>query len=140
MKPELQLARETAERMLRGDAASRRLGITIDIPAAGEAVATMTVTADMHNGHGVCHGGLLFTFADTAFAFACNGYGVDTLSSGGHIDFLHPARAGDVLTAHASERHRGRRQGVYDVTVRNQEGHDVALFRGQSVALSASSK
>ena len=140
MSDALTMARDAAERMLAGDAASRRLGIAIDIPAPGEAVATMTVTEDMHNGHAVCHGGLLFTLADTAFAFACNAYGVTTVSSGGHIDFLRPARGGDVLTAHARERHRGRRQGVYDVVVCDQNGRDIALFRGQSVALTATEK
>ena len=135
MSDALQIARQAAERMFANDAASQQLGIQIDIPAAGEAVATMTVTEHMLNGHAICHGGLVFTLADTAFAFACNGYNVTTVSSGGRIDFLRPAKAGDVLSAHARERHRGRRQGVYDVAVRNQHGRDIALFRGQSVAV-----
>ena len=131
----LSTARRCAAHMLENDAASRQLGIKLEVPAAGEAVATMTVRNDMLNGHAVCHGGLLFALADTAFAFACNGYDVRTVSSGGNIDFLRPAIAGDQLRAHAREQHRGQRLGVYDVVVHNQDDERVALFRGQSVAL-----
>lgn len=140
MSDALQQARDAAARMMAGDTAAQRLGIRIDIPAAGEAIATMTVTADMLNGHALCHGGLLFTLADTAFAFACNAFGVTTVSSGANIDFLRPAGVGDALVAHAQERHRGRRRGVYDVRIRDQHERDIALFRGQSVALNSKPK
>lgn len=132
----LATARRCAARMLDNDPASRQLGIEVEIPAVGEAVATMEIREDMLNGYAVCHGGLLFALADTAFACACNGYDVQTVSSGGNIDYLRPARAGDQLRAHAQEQHRGRRLGVYDVVVSNQAGKRVALFRGQSVAAS----
>jgi acyl-CoA thioesterase len=126
----LELARANARRMYDSDAASRALGIEVDIPACHEAVATITVRDNMLNGHQVCHGGLLFTLADTAFAFACNSDGTARLSAAGSIDFLRPARAGDRLSAHATPRHRGRRRGVYDVEVRDQDERVIALFRG----------
>ncbi|MEM9058203.1 MAG: hydroxyphenylacetyl-CoA thioesterase PaaI, partial [Pseudomonadota bacterium] len=93
------------------------------------------VTATMVNGHGTCHGGLLFTLADSAFAFACNAYDEATVAAGATIDFLRPARAGDQLVAQARERRRGRRTGVYDVTVLNQRGETLALFRGRAMAI-----
>ncbi len=131
-------ARRCAARMLQDDVASRQLGIEIEIPAPGEAIATMMVRDDMIQGHGVCHGGLLFTLADTAFAFACNAYDTPTVSSGGNINYLRPAKAGDHLRAHAREQQRGRQLGVYDVVVQNQFGERVVLFRGHSCALGAS--
>ena len=125
-------ASSIAETLYARDKASRKLGIRIQVSEPGAATAGMTVTADMLNGHGVCHGGHLFALADTAFAFACNGYGIVTVAAGASVEFLCPAREGDELKATARERHRGRRTGVYDVTVVNQEGVEVALFRGRS--------
>jgi acyl-CoA thioesterase len=93
----------------------------------------MTVRGDMLNAHGICHGGMIFTLADTAFAYACNSDNHNTVASACHIDFLAPARAGDRLQAHAQARTQGGRTGVYDITVHNlTEGRDVALFRGKS--------
>lgn len=123
-------ARAHARRMYDNDPASRALGITIDVPACSEAVATMAVREDMLNGHRVCHGGLLFALADTAFAFACNNDGTARLSAAGSIEYLRPARLGDRLSARATPRHQGRRRGVFDVEVRDQEDRIVALFRG----------
>lgn len=131
MKP-LDKARACAEKMLANDRASRALGIDIEIPGPGSAVATMRVRDDMTNGFDVCHGGVLFTLADTAFAFACNAYDDVTLAGAATIDFLRPAFAGDELRAVALEEHRGRRGGVYAVEVVNQDGESVALFRGRS--------
>jgi acyl-CoA thioesterase len=91
----------------------------------------MTVRADMLNGHAICHGGLIFTLADSAFAFACNSYNFNTVARV-RIDFVAPAREGDVLTAARSERALAGRTGVYDVEVANQRGETVALFRGKS--------
>ena len=125
--------------MYANDRSSQALGIEITIPAAGEAVATMTVRDDMVNGFNVLHGGLTFALADTAFAFACNAYDVQSFAASAQIDFLRPATLGDVLTATANEDHRGRRSGYYSVEVRNQQGEMIALFRGRSAAKSDTS-
>ena len=121
--------------MYQKDAASQALGITIDIPKAGQAMATMLVRADMVNGFDVCHGGLIFTLADTAFAFACNAYDDLTVAAAASIEFLSPARLGDELIATAIEQSRGKRAGVYDIEVVNGQGDRVALFRGRSASL-----
>lgn len=126
------IARQCARQMLAKDEASRALGIAIDIPKPGVAIARLEVRSAMINGFGVCHGGYLFTLADTAFAFACNAYGGVNVAVAASIDFLRPVRVGDRLVAEARERHRGRTQGIYDVVVRNQDGRTVALFRGRS--------
>lgn len=114
------------------DAASRALGITIDGVGPGRAVARMTVTSTMINGHGIAHGGYVFLLADTAFAFACNSYDQRTVAAGCDIVFLDPARAGDELVAEAAERIRAGRSGIYDVTVRRVDGSVVAELRGRS--------
>ena len=131
---DLHRARECARVMYDADRASRELGIEIDVPAPGEATAIMAVTASMLNGYSVCHGGNLFTLADTAFAVACNAYNDVTVAAGASIEFVRPAREGDRLTAVACERHRRGRTGIYDVDVTNQRGERVALFRGRSFA------
>src|SRR3954471_19357355 len=114
-------AAETASRcadaMYAADPASRRLGIEISDVAPGRATATMTITDEMVNGHSICHGGYVFTLADTAFAFACNTYDDRTVAAGAVIDFLEPVQAGTRLVATAAERVRRGRSGVYDVTV-----------------------
>ncbi len=127
-------ARACARAMYDKDRASQALGIEVEIPQPGSAIATMTVREDMTNGFDICHGGLVFTLADTAFAFACNAYDDITVAGSGSIEFLQPAREGDVLRAVASEVHRGRRGGTYDVEVTNQRDERVALFRGRGVA------
>lgn len=126
------IARNCANRMWSDDNASHALGIEIDVTVAGTARARMKIRDDMVNGLGVCHGGLVFTLADTAFAFACNGYDQQTFAASCHIDFLRPAKLGDELLAIASEDYRGRRSGYYSVSVRNQDDKVVALFRGRS--------
>jgi acyl-CoA thioesterase len=131
---ELDTARACAEAMYAGDSASRGLGIKIGEIAAGRAEATFGVSAAMLNGQGYCHGGMIFTLADSAFAFACNSYNDVSVASAASIEFVRPANEGDVLTATAAERSRGRRTGLYDVEVRNQRGEVVALFRGRSFA------
>jgi acyl-CoA thioesterase len=114
------------------DRASRSLGMQIVEIRPGFARLTMQVREDMVNGHEICHGGLIFTLADSAFAFACNTYNLVTVAAGGSIDFLRPVRLGDTLTATAEERSRSRRTGVYDVAVHNQSGECIAMFRGRS--------
>lgn len=127
-------AQQYANVMLENDHASQALGITVEVTASGSALARVEVRKDMLNGFGVCHGGHLFALADTAFAFACNGYGEVTVAAGASIDFLKPAVRGDRLTATAVERSRGGRTGLYDVRVCRDDGVDIALFRGRSYA------
>jgi acyl-CoA thioesterase len=120
--------------MYEKDQASRDLGIEIEVVGVGAVSAAMKVRRSMLNGFDICHGGFIFTLADTAFAFACNAYDNLTVAAAANIEFLRPAHENDRLTAVASESHRGRRNGVYDVEVRNQSGELVALFRGRSHA------
>ncbi len=135
MTPE-ELARACADVMYADDAASRSLGIDICDVAPGRAVARMTVTDTMINGHDICHGGYVFLLADTAFAFACNTYDHVTVAAGADVVFVAPARLGDELVAEAAERARTGRSGVYDVTVRRADGPVVAEFRGRSRTVS----
>ena len=127
------LAEKVAAAMYARDPASQGLGITLDGVGAGCATMSMAIRADMLNGHGSCHGGLIFTLADSAFAFACNSYNLNTVGAACTIDYLAPGRQGDVLTATAREQALAGKSGVYDVTVVNQEGRTVALFRGKSL-------
>ena len=126
------LAEECAKAMFARDQASQKLGMNIESVAPGKAVLTMIITGDMIQGHGSCHGGYLFTLADSAFAFACNSYDRATVASSCSIDYMSGAKEGDRLTATAEEQARGGRTGVYDITLTNQDGRKVALFRGRS--------
>jgi acyl-CoA thioesterase len=126
------IADRVRERMFAEDRASRALGMQVLEVGPGRAVLQMTVREDMLNGHDICHGGLIATLADSAFAFACNAYNELTVASGFAIDLLAPGRGGDVLTAACHEVHRRGRSGVYDAEVTNQRGERVAVFRGRS--------
>jgi acyl-CoA thioesterase len=126
------LAERVAQAMYSRDRASQALGMKIATVSPGRAELTMTVRADMLNGHAICHGGFIFSLADSAFAFACNSYNLTTVASGCSIDFVAPAREGDRLTAFAHERSASGRTAVYDIEIRNQNGETVALFRGKS--------
>ena len=126
------LAERVAAEMFARDRASQAMGMHISKVSPGRAELTMTVRADMLNGHATCHGGFIFTLADSAFAFACNSANLTTVASGCSIDFITPAREDDVLTAIGKERSLSGRTGVYDIEVRNQRGETVALFRGKS--------
>jgi len=126
------LAERVAAEMFSRDRASQGLGMRIARVGPGHAELTMTVRADMLNGHATCHGGFIFTLADSAFAFACNSANMTTVASGCSIDFIAPAHEDDVLTAVAEERSLSGRTGVYDIEVKNQRGETVALFRGKS--------
>jgi acyl-CoA thioesterase len=132
-------AQATAEMVRDGmyshDHATQALGMAVQAIGPGTAVMTMTVRRDMLNGHQTCHGGMIATLADSAFAFACNSYNELTVASGFSVDLLAPAREGDVLTATASEMSKAGRTGVYDVEVRNQRGERIAIFRGRSYTL-----
>jgi acyl-CoA thioesterase len=133
----VELAQRCADSMFARDKASRELGIVVEITEAGHARARMDVSDSMINGLGVCHGGFIFTLADSAFAFACNGYDRVTFATGASIEFVRSARLGDSLLAEAGERYRGRNSGTYDVTVTDQEGRLIALFRGRCRATEA---
>lgn len=126
------LAEATATAMFARDRAAQALGMNIVRVQPGSALLTMKVRSDMVNGHHICHGGLIFSLADTAFAYACNAYNRNTVASGCNIDFVAPGKEGDTLTAEAIERSASGRTGVYDITVRDGSGRTVALFRGKS--------
>ncbi|MBO6816123.1 MAG: hydroxyphenylacetyl-CoA thioesterase PaaI [Rhizobiaceae bacterium] len=126
------MARACADSMWSTDNASKGLGMEILRISSGQADLKMTVRDDMTNGHKICHGGFIFTLADSAFAFACNGYNQYAVAQRCGIDFIAPAYAGDELTAKAKERNRSGRSGIYDVQVTNQDGAVIAELRGNS--------
>ena len=126
------LAELAGKTMYQRDPASQALGMTLDEIRPGYARMSMPVRADMLNGHRTCHGGYIFMLADSAFAFACNSHNFNTVGAGCSIDYLAPAREGDLLTADAVEQALAGKTGVYDIVVTNQEGRKIALFRGKS--------
>ena len=126
------LAEATATAMYARDRAAHALGLKIVRVQPGRSLLTMAVRSDMDNGHHICHGGMIFTLADTAFAYACNSYNKNTVASACHIDFLAPAKEGETLEAEAVEQSASGRTGVYDITVRTAGGRTIALFRGKS--------
>jgi acyl-CoA thioesterase len=132
------LAERAAAALFARDRASQTLGMRLDAVQPGAARVLMRVRADMVNGHGVCHGGLVFALADSAFAFACNTGNESTVAAAAAIDFLIAVREGDELTAEARELWRTRRNGIYEITVSNQRGERVALFRGRSYRIDGS--
>ncbi|MFT7772431.1 hydroxyphenylacetyl-CoA thioesterase PaaI [Roseateles sp.] len=134
MEPQA-IADRVRDVMFADDAASRMLGLQIAEIAPGRAVLTMAVRPDMLNGFAICHGGLIATLADSAFAFACNSRNALTVASGFGIDILKSAKLNDVLTATAEETSLAGRTGLYDITVRNQNGDLIAMFRGRSYRL-----
>lgn len=131
-----ELARRSAAALLDADVASRAAGVVLRSVGRGRAVATMSVTPGMLNGHGIAHGAFVFLLADTAFAVACNSGGRRTVAAGADITFLAPVHAGDELVAEAAERARAGRSGVYDVSVRRSDGTAVAELRGRSRTVS----
>ena len=118
-----------------GDLAARALGIEILEVHPGSVRLGMTVRQDMLNGHRTCHGGIIFTLADTAFAFACNSHGQAMVAAGASIEFLAPAVGGERLIATASETSRSARHGIYDVAVTRSSGESLAHFRGRCARL-----
>jgi acyl-CoA thioesterase len=122
---------DPVETMMAADAASSMLGMKLLGYGEGWARVRMTIRDDMVNGHGVCHGGMIFSLADSAFACACNSWGPVTVAAGADIVFIAPGRRGDVLTADARMRARYGRGGVYDVTV-SRGDQPIAEFRGRS--------
>jgi len=127
------LAEAVGRSMLADDAASRALGMVLEEIAPGRARMRMAVREDMLNGHDLCHGGLIFTLADSAFAFACNARNHVTVAAAAEIHFVSPARKGETLLAQARERAQAGRTGVYDVEVTEAaSGRLVALFRARA--------
>jgi phenylacetic acid degradation protein PaaD len=124
-------AREAVQSLYLADLASQSLGIEIIDVAPGGVQIAMTVRSDMVNGLGLCHGGIVFAFADSAFAFACNSYGDPMVAAGANIEFLAPTPRGERLTATATEVSRSARHGIYDVTVTAASGAVLAHFRGR---------
>jgi acyl-CoA thioesterase len=127
-----EIAEACAKAMWDLDTASQDLGMHIEHIALGEATLTMTITDRMSNGHGNCHGGYMFMLADSAFAFACNGYNQLTVAQNCTITYISPGRIGDRLTAEAREISRKGRSGIYDIRISNQSGERIAEFRGLS--------
>ena len=129
-------AQQTADavgvHLFANDRASKAMGMRIVAISEGAAFLEMKVRDDMLNGFDICHGGFITTLADSAFAFACNSTGDGTVAAGLTVDFLAPARAGDVLTARAFEVVQAGRSGFYDITVTNQRNEQVALVRGRA--------
>ena len=124
------IAHASAAAMWAEDNASRGLGMRLDRVAPGAAVLSMEVTAAMVNGLGICHGGFIFTLADSACAFASNSYNQRMVLQSSQITLLAPARLGMRLVAEGTERHRAERSAIYDVTVRTDAGEVIAEFRG----------
>lgn len=126
------LARACADAMWKEDAATQSLGMQLMSVGPGQAVISMTVTDRMVNGHKLCHGGYIFTLADSAFAFSCNTYNQRTVAQHCAVTFVSSAKLGDKLVARAVERQRSGRSGIYDVTVSREDGDVIAEFRGHS--------
>lgn len=130
-----QIAERARDAMYAEDAAGQSLGIVITAIAPGRATATMRVRPDMLNGFAICHGGFITALADTAMAFASNSYNEVTVASGLEINFLDSAKLDELLTAEAVEVSRGGRLGLYDVSVRNPAGLEIAVLRGRTYTL-----
>ena len=129
-------ARKVGETMFSVDIASKdTMGMELLSVAPGTAKIRMTVKALHLNGHQICHGGFIFTLADSTFAFACNSYNKNAVAAGCSIEFLKPAHEGDVLTCEAQEQVLSGRHGIYDMRVTNQRGETVAAFRGRSFTM-----
>ncbi len=128
-------ARAAVQSLYDGDRASRALGVELLDVAPGRVRVALTVRDDMLNGHGICHGGVVFTLADAAFAFACNSHGEAMVAASTSIDFLAPAPRGARLIATAAETMRTARHGIYDVTVTAASGEAIASFRGRCARL-----
>ena len=133
-----EIARLSGIAMWRDDKASQGLGMEILEVGPGNAKLVRPVTERMLNGHGTCHGGFIFSLADSAFAFACNSHGQPAVAQHCSVTYITPGRLGMRLIADARERQRGERSGIYDITVRDEAGNVIAEFRGHSRTLPGS--
>ena len=132
----LDLARQVGESMFAVDTASKdTMGMQLLSCEPGRAAIQMTVKELHLNGHKICHGGFIFTLADSTFAFACNSYNKAAVAAGCSIEFLRPGQLGDVLTCVGQEQTMSGRHGIYDMTVTNQKGEVIAMFRGKSAQI-----
>jgi acyl-CoA thioesterase len=130
------LAQQVAKSMFAVDTATKdTMGIEILSCEPGRAVLRMPVRELHLNGHQICHGGFIFTLADSTFAFACNSYNKVAVAAGCSIEFLKPARLGDVLTCEGVEQTLSGRHGIYDMRVTNQHNETIAMFRGKSAQI-----
>lgn len=130
------IARKVGETMFPVDVASKdTMGMALLACEPGRAVMQMEVKELHLNGHRICHGGFIFTLADSTFAFACNSYNRNAVAAGCSIEFLRPGKLGDVLTCVGVEQTLSGRHGIYDMQVTNQDGEVVALFRGKSAQI-----
>jgi acyl-CoA thioesterase len=130
------LAHRVGQAMFANDTASQQtMGMELLVCEPGRAVMRMSVDARHLNGHAICHGGFIFTLADSTFAFACNSHNKNTVAAGCSIEFLRPAHAGDMLTSEGVEQMLSGRHGIYDIRVSNQHGQTVAMFRGKSAQI-----
>ncbi len=130
------LAQQVAQSMFSVDTATKdTMGIEILVCEPGRAVLRMPVQPLHLNGHQICHGGFIFTLADSTFAFACNSYNKAAVAAGCSIEFLKPAKLGDVLTCEGVEQTLSGRHGIYDMRVTNQHGETIAMFRGKSAQI-----
>lgn len=127
-----EIARKTAKTMWLNDHSSQWVGLKLEDVDVGEASLSLKVEKHHTNGHGICHGGIIFTLADSAFAFACNSRNQAAVAQHNTITFLKPATLGDQLIARAHEISIAGRSGIYDATVQNQNGDIIAEFRGCS--------
>jgi acyl-CoA thioesterase len=131
-----EIARKVGETMFPVDVASKdTMGMALLACEPGRAVMRMQVKELHLNGHKICHGGFIFTLADSTFAFACNSYNRNAVAAGCSIEFLRPGQLGDVLTCEGLEQTLSGRHGIYDMTVTNQKGEVVAMFRGKSAQI-----
>ena len=131
-----QTAARVGEVMFANDVASKdTMGMELVSVAPGHAVMRMVVKPLHLTGHQICHGGFIFTLADSTFAFACNSHNRNTVAAGCSIEFLKPAHLGDVSTCEGAEQMLQGRHGIYDMSVRNQRGETVAMFRGKSAQI-----
>ena len=132
----IDLARQVGESMFAVDTASKdTMGMELLSCELGRAVIRMTVKELHLNGHKICHGGFIFTLADSTFAFACNSYNKAAVAAGCSIEFLKPGQLGDVLTCVGQEQTMSGRHGIYDMKVNNQKGEVIAMFRGKSAQI-----
>ena len=127
-----ELVRSRAEAMWAKDRASRGLGMRLDAVSPGRARLSMTITEAITNGHGICHGGFIFSLADSAMAFAANPRGEAAVAQHASITFIRPGQVGETLVAEAEERTHAGRSGIYDVRVTTEAGELVAEFRGHT--------
>lgn len=129
------LAHQCANYVMENDAASKHLGIELIKISSTQVTTSMVVKDFMLNGHKSCHGGQIFSLADSTFAFACNAQNQAAVAASCHIDFLLPAFQGDTLIAVASQAHQGKRTGIYQVSITNQKDQLIALFKGNSTRI-----